>query len=124
MTDPTHRPGTTPLLPDGELKTIIRQMPAAFTVLDFADRLARDFPQRWNALVERYGLYGSGTRYSALTYFGNRLSSYSRRAQANLLEPTPQGWTPVESRFRRRSTPEERERFGSRWIVVYRRHEY
>jgi hypothetical protein len=50
-------------------------------------------------------------------YPGNRLSSYSRRAQANLLEPTPQGWTPV-SRFRRRSTPEERERFGSRWIVV------
>jgi len=34
------------------------------------------------------------------------------------------GWKPEESRFLRRSTPQERECFGSPWIVLYhkRRH--
>jgi len=34
------------------------------------------------------------------------------------------GWKPEESRFLRRSTPQERERFGSHRIMVYhkRRH--
>ena len=51
----------------------IRRMPDAFTILDFADAFTERFPEVWQALVERYGLYGSGTRYSALTYLSNRL---------------------------------------------------
>lgn len=110
-----------PLVPDDELEAVVATMPGGFTVLDFADRFAEAYPTRWDELKERYGLYGSGTRYSALTYLGNRLSSYSRRRQPGLLEPTPQGWKAEESRFLRRSLPAERERFGSPWIVVYRR---
>ncbi|WP_456413573.1 hypothetical protein [Oceanithermus profundus] len=110
-----------PLLPDEDLEAVVRLMPEAFTVLEFADRLAKVRPERWAELVERYGLYGSGTRYSALTYLGNRLGAYSRRKGRPLLLPTPRGWKPEESPFLRRATPEERKRFGSPWIVVYRR---
>jgi len=31
------------------------------------------------------------------------------------------GWQPQESRFLRRTTVEERQRFGSPWIVIFRR---
>ncbi len=109
------------LVPDAQLEQVIRGMSPAFTVLDYADRFRDLFPETWEALMARYGLYGSGTRYSALTYLSNRLSSYSRRKQPNLLEPTPVGWNPQESRYLRRTTPEERQRFGSYWIVVFRR---
>jgi hypothetical protein len=104
-----------------QLETVISRMKDAFTILDFTDRFATEFPTEWNALVDRYGLYGSGTRYSALTYLSNRLSTYSRRKEPGLLEPTPTGWNPQESRYLRRVTQEERTRFGSSWIVVYRR---
>jgi len=114
-------PISMPLVPDAELEATIRMMPMAFTVLDFADVFAESFPLRWAQLVDRYGLYGSGTRYSVLTYLGNRIGSYSRRKEPNLLEPTPSGWTPEEGPFLRRTSPEERKRFGSHWIVVYRR---
>ncbi len=110
-----------PLVPDEEVEATIELMAPSFSILAFADAFAAAFPDRWDALVERYGLYGSGTRYSVLTYLGNRLSSYSRRTEANLLEPTPEGWSPREGPFLRRSTDEERERFGSAWMVVYRR---
>jgi hypothetical protein len=96
-------------------------MPDAFTILDFVDAFQDKYPDVWDGLVERYGLYGSGTRYSALTYLSNRISAYARRRTPGLLEPTPKGWKPEEGRYLRRSTREERERFGSRWIVIYRR---
>lgn len=110
-----------PIVPTEELETVIRQMPDAFTVLDFVDAFQREVPDVWEGLVERYGLYGSGTRYSALTYLSNRISAYARRRAPGLLEPTPKGWEPEEGRCLRRTTERERERFGSRWIVVYRR---
>jgi hypothetical protein len=112
-----------PIVPTEQLETIIRQMPPAFTILDFAATFQEEFPDAWDGLVERYGLYGSGTRYSALTYLSNRLSSYARRKAPGLLEPTPKGWKPEEGRYLRRTTEEERERFGSRWIVVYHKPE-
>lgn len=112
-----------PLVSTEQIETVIRQMPAAFTILDFADVFQEQFPSHWRQLVTRYGLYGSGTRYSALTYLSNRLSAYSRRKAPGLLEPTPVGWKPEESRFLRRTSREERERFGSSWIVVFRRRE-
>lgn len=110
-----------PRVPLDELEAVIRQMPDAFTILDFAEAFARQFPESWQALVDRYGLYGSGTRYSALTYLSNRLSAYSRRKTPGLLEPMPVGWKPQESRHLRRTTRRERQGFGSPWIAVYRR---
>jgi hypothetical protein len=98
-------------------------MSDAFTILDLADAFQEECPDVWDSLVERYGLYGSGPRYSALTYLSNRLSSYARRKTPGLVEPTPRGWKPEEGRYLRRTTEEERERFGSRWIVIYRRRE-
>lgn len=109
-----------PLVSTEQIETIIRKMPTAFTILDFVDAFQKHFSSLWRQLVKRYGLYGSGTRYSALTYLSNRLSAYSRRKAPGLLEPTPVGWKPQESRFLRRTRPEERERFGSPWIVVFR----
>jgi len=106
---------------DQELEDAIRKMPDAFTILDFVKAFKRTFPARWRELAQTYGLFGSGTRYSALTYLSNRLSSYSRRKEPGLLEPTPVGWKPRESRFLRKVTPEERKHFGSQWIVVFRR---
>jgi len=112
-----------PLVSTEQLEAVIRQMPEAFTILDFVEVFQKEFPDLWRGLVERYGLYGSGTRYSALTYLSNRLSAYSRRKTPGLLEPTPVGWKPEEGRYLRRTTREERKRFGSHWIVVYRRRE-
>ena len=110
-----------PLVPDDELEAAIRLMPAGFTVLDFADRFVARYPARWMKLVDRYGLCGSGTGCSALIYPGDVLSTCSRRKQTGLLESTPTGCKPEESRFLRRATPHERGRFGSPWIVIYRR---
>ncbi|MDI7277290.1 MAG: hypothetical protein QME94_15040 [Anaerolineae bacterium] len=104
-----------------QLEAVIRRLPEAFTTLDFAAAFAEQYPDLWQRLIARYGLYGSGTRYSVLTYLGNRLSSYSRRRSQALLEPMPVGWKSKQERYLRRSTPEERERFGSYWIAVFRR---
>ena len=106
-----------------QIETVIRGMPEGFTILDFVDVFKKQFPDPWRKLVKRYGLYGSGTRYSVLTYFSNRLSVYSRRKRPGLLEPTPTGWNPQASRFLRRTSKEERRRFGSPWMVVFRRRE-
>lgn len=70
-----------------QLEAIIRYMPDAFTILDFVDTFLELFPDLWQQLVDRYGLYGSGTRYSALTYLSNRLSSYSKRKTPGLYNP-------------------------------------
>ncbi|HIE39396.1 MAG TPA: hypothetical protein EYP77_10085 [Anaerolineae bacterium] len=113
--------GGKPLVPTEHLEEVIRRMPEGFTILDFVEVFQERFPEVWRGLVERYGLYGSGTRYSALTYLSNRLSAYSRRKEPGLLEPTPVGWKPEESRYLRRTTREERKRFGSPWIVIFRR---
>ncbi|MFQ6058986.1 MAG: hypothetical protein ACE5MB_08945 [Anaerolineae bacterium] len=120
---------TSPRVSVEQLEAIIRHMPEAFTILDFADAFREQFPELWGQLVDCYGLYGSGTRYSALTYLSNRLSSYSKRKTPGLLEPMPVGWKPEacpersrrEGRYLRRTTREERQRFGSPWIAVYRR---
>lgn len=112
---------TAPPVSVEQLERVIGHMPQAFTILDFADAFREQFPEIWGRLVERYGLYGSGTRYSALTYLSNRLSSYSKRKAPGLLEPMPIGWKPEEGRYLRRTRPEERGRFGSPWIAIYRR---
>jgi hypothetical protein len=110
---------TSPRVSTEEVETVIRQMPHAFTILDFVEVFRELLPDLWQQLVDRYGLYGSGTRYSALTYLSNRLSSYSKRKTPGLLEPMPIGWKPEVGRYQRRTTPEERQHFGSPWIAVY-----
>jgi hypothetical protein len=114
---------TTPRVSVEQVEAVIRQMPDAFAILDFADAFREQFPDLWQQLVDRYGLYGSGTRYSALTYLSNWLSAYSKRKALGLLEPMPVGWKPEEGRYLRRTTPEERQRFGSPWIAVFHRRE-
>jgi len=106
-----------------QLEAIIRQMPDAFTILDFVETFQERLPELWQQLVDRYGLYGSGTRYSALTYLSNRLSSYSKRKTPGLLQPMPVGWKPEEGRYLRRTTSDERQHFGSPWIAVFHRWE-
>ena len=110
---------------DEELEKVIQKMAPSFTILDYVDVMRKMFPKLWENLVKRYGLYGngSGTRYSAMTYLSNRLSSYSKRKRPNLLEPMPVGWSPKESRYLRKTKPDERKGFGSPWIVVYRKRE-
>jgi hypothetical protein len=115
---------TPPRVSVEQIEPVIHQMPDAFTILDFVETFQELFPDLWQQLVDRYGLYGSGTRYSVLTYLSNRLSSYSKRKAPGLLEPMPVGWKPEEGRYLRRTTPEEQQHFGSPWIAVYhRRHE-
>ena len=70
---------TTPRVSVEQVEAVVRQMPGAFTILDFVEAFREQFPDHWQQLVKRYGLYGSGTRYSALTYLSNRLSAYSRQ---------------------------------------------
>jgi hypothetical protein len=110
---------TPPRVSVEQLEAVIRQMADAFTILDFVAAFQGQFPDLWQQLVDRYGLYGSDTRYSALTYLSNRLSSYSKRKTLGLLEPMPVGWKPEVGRYLRRTTPEERQHFGSPWIAVY-----
>ena len=112
---------STPLVSTEQLEIFISRMPDGFTILDFADDFRERFPDVWRGLVERYGLYRSGIRCAALTYLSNRLSAYLRRKKPGLVEPTPVGWKPEEGRYLRRTSREERQRFGSPWIVIYRR---
>jgi hypothetical protein len=113
-----------PLISTEQIETVIRGMPEGFTTLDFVGVFKKQFPVLWRQLAKRYGLHGSGTRYSVLTYLSNRLSVYSRRKSPGLLEPTPTGWNPQAGRFLRRTTSTERKRFGSPWIVVFRRRKH
>ncbi len=101
------------------LAQFVERLGPIFTVLDVVEAMKHDFPEEWDFLVHKYGLFGSGTKYSAQTYLSNRLSVYSRSPHQQVLLPTPTGWNPVESRFLRRTTPQEREHFGSSWIVIF-----
>lgn len=102
-----------------QLSTVIRKMPESFTVPHFRQAFGEAFPQLWQGPVRRYGLYSSGTRYSALTHLSHRLNSYSRHERPGLLEPRPMGWKPEESSYLGHGTAEERQHFGSPCIVAY-----
>jgi hypothetical protein len=45
-----------PIVPAEQLEAVIRQMPDAFTILDFVDACQEKYPAVWDMLVERYGL--------------------------------------------------------------------
>lgn len=110
------------LLREEKIVETIRHIPSSsFTVLDFMDALGVLYPQDWERLVERYGLYGEKRRYTATTYLSNRLDLYSRQPHSLLLPLTP--YSEDRSKDYRRPTPEERERFGSPWIAVFKKRE-
>ncbi len=91
----------------------------SFTVLDFIAAFKRKYPVDWDKLVERFGQFGSKRRYTVTTYFSNRLDVYSQKP-SSLLEPFTR-YKQAKFKDYRRTTPKEREVFGSPWIAVFRK---
>ncbi len=108
------------LLSRDEIESTIRSLRRrAFTVLDFGDALKCCHPDLWAGLVSRFGEFGEKRRYTVSTYLSNRLEEYSRRDDG-LLERHPHYGEDRDEGYRR-PTSEERRRFGSPWIAVYKR---
>lgn len=100
----------------------ITNIPAiSFTVLQFIDVFQLLYPLDWQRLVQRYGLYGEKRRYTVTTYLSNRLDLYSKQLDSLLLPLTP--YSEDRSKDYRRPTKEERKRFGSPWIAVFKKRE-
>ena len=109
------------LLEEEKLAETIRRIPtSSFTVLDFIEVFKGLYPEDWERLVKRFGQLGERRRYTVTTYLSNRLDLYSRKPGSLLLPFTR--WS--EGRFKdyRRTTAEERKRFGSPWIAVFMLH--
>jgi len=112
-----------PLLDEKVIAAVVERIPkSTFTVLEFMDYLADVNPQVWNSLLERYGTFGEGRRYTTATYLSNRLVTYSQK-EGSLLHPF-RGWqkgrVPPSPDYRR-PTAQEKKRFGSPWIAVFRK---
>jgi len=103
------------------VETIKRVPHRSFTVLEFIDVFQSLYPLDWQRLVERYGLYGEKRRYTVTTYLSNRLDLYSKQPDSLLFPLTP--YSENRSKDYRRPTKEERKRFGSPWIAVFRKRE-
>jgi hypothetical protein len=91
----------------------------SFTVLDFVDIFKEKYPVEWKNLVKRFGQFGSKRRYTVTTYFSNRLDVYSQKP-SSLLEPFTR-YKQAKFKDYRRTTPEERNVFGSLWIAVFKK---
>lgn len=91
----------------------------SFTVLDFMRTFKRLFPDEWQALVERFGLFGEKRRYTVATYLANRLYTLSHKPESCLV-PFQKYASSAKGDYRR-ATKEESKAFGSRWIAVYRK---
>jgi hypothetical protein len=108
------------LLDDERMAATIKRIPArCFTVLDFIQVFEALYPDEWRRLVERFGQFGEKRRYTVNTYLSNRLDVYSQKPHA-LLHPFTRY---SQARFKdyRKATEEERKRFGSSQIAVFRR---
>lgn len=91
----------------------------SFTVLDFIKTLRRIHLQDWEALVERFGAFGSKRRYTVTTYLSNRLDTYSQSPHSLLVPFTR--YKQAKFKDYRKTTHEERKIFGSPWIAVYKK---
>jgi hypothetical protein len=112
--------GRKTLLEKGKIEETIRRIPAnEFTVLDFSDAFKRLYPDDWDRLVERFGQLGEKRRYTVTTYLSNRLDGYSRKPYSLLQPFTPYSKGKFEDY--RRPTEEEKKRFGSPWIALFRK---
>jgi len=100
-------------------ETVKRIQRDSFTVLDFIEVFKVFYPKDWKELVECFGLFGKKRRYTATTYFSNRLDIYSQKPQS-LLQPFTRY---SKGRFKdyRKPTEEERRKFGGSWIAVFRK---
>jgi hypothetical protein len=102
-----------------KLSGAIRKLPQdAFTVLEFIEALKKLHPEDWRNLVERFGQFGQGRRYTATTYLSNRLHLYSQEPGSQLRPFTRYN----QGKFKdyRRPSEEEKKLFGGSWIAVFR----
>lgn len=112
--------GSKPIIGEEKIRKTIENTPKeSFTVLDFTETLRRLYPEDWEGLTKRFGLFGGRRRYTVSTYFSNRLDVYSHKA-CSILAPFTRY---SEGRFidYRRTTDEERKVFGSPMIAVFRK---
>jgi len=100
-------------------ETVERLNENSFTILDFISTFKGLFPNEWQALVGRFGLFGEKRRYTVATYLANRLYAYSHRRESCLL-PFQRYGARGKGDYRR-ATKEERRFFGSPWIAIYRK---
>jgi hypothetical protein len=108
------------LLEERKLVDTIDRLPEnSFTVLDFMTTFKRLFPDEWQALVERFGLFGQKERYTVATYLANRLYTYSHKSESCLV-PFQRYASGAKGDYRR-ATKEERKIFGSPWVAIYRK---
>lgn len=102
-------------------ETVKRIKKTSFTILDFIEVFQVLYPEEWRRLVNRFGKFGEKRRYTVSTYLSNRLDLYSHRQDTLLLPLTH--YSEDGFKDRRRTTKEEKKRFGSPWIAVYRKKE-
>jgi len=110
------------LLEEIKLAQTVERLPTnSFTVLDFMRAFKGLFPDEWQALVERFGLFGQKKRYTVATYLANRLYTYSHKSESCLIRFRK--YVSATKGDYRRATKDERRVFGSPWIAVYRKRE-
>jgi hypothetical protein len=100
-------------------KTIERIRNDSFTVLDFIDAFKVFFAEDWKLLRERFGEFGEKRRYTINTYLSNRLDLYSQKPHS-LLQPFTR-YSQGKFKDYRRTTKDEKNRFGSPWIAVFKK---
>ena len=109
-----------PFLEERKIMETIAGLPkSSFTILDFIETFKQLFPDQWQRLVERYGLFGQRKRYTVATYLANRLYLHSHKSES-CLEPF-QKYRKGGMGDYRRATRKEKESFGSPWIAIYRK---
>jgi hypothetical protein len=101
------------------VKTVEMVNDDSFTVLDFMEAFKQSFPDEWQTLVERFGLFGGKRRYTVATYLANRLYTYSHKPESCLVLFRKYGSGGTGDY--RPATKEERKMFGSPWIAIYRK---
>ena len=113
---------TKTLLEERKLAQTVERLPLnSFTILEFIATFKELFTHEWEALVERFGLFGEKKRYTVATYLANRLYAYSHKS-GSCLVPFRKYVSGQRADYRR-ATKEERRVFGSPWIAIYRRTE-
>jgi ubiquinone/menaquinone biosynthesis C-methylase UbiE len=109
-----------PILEETKIMEAIEKLPeGSFTILDFMTAFKELFPDQWQKLVERFGLFGEKKKYTVATYLANRLYLYSHKLQSRL-KPFRKYKKGGKGDYRR-TTKEEKEFFGSPFIAIYRR---
>jgi ubiquinone/menaquinone biosynthesis C-methylase UbiE len=101
------------------IETIEKLTEGSFTILDFMKTFKELFPNQWQKLVERFGLFGEKKKYTVATYLANRLYLYSHKSES-CLEPFRKYKKGGKGDYRR-TNKKEIESFGSPWIAIYRR---